>query len=87
MSQTTIIDVRTPQEFDGGHVTGSINIPLNEVMARESEIANLPKPIVLCCQSGHRSGQAAQYLNQKGIVCENGGGWMEVNERFNMQST
>lgn len=34
----TIIDVRTPMEFMGGHVTGSINIPLNEIPQRVEEI-------------------------------------------------
>ncbi len=86
MPNATIIDVRTPQEFSGGHVAGSINIPLNEIQGRESEISDYTKPIVLCCQSGHRSGQAAQYLNQKGIECTNGGGWMEVNQRLMLET-
>lgn len=80
MSNKTIIDVRSPQEFSGGHVAGSINIPLNEVPDREAEISEYPKPIILCCLSGHRSGQAADFLNQKGIECSNGGGWMELNQ-------
>jgi phage shock protein E len=82
MSKTTIIDVRTPEEFAGGHVLGSINIPLNEIQMRESEIRQMEQPIILCCASGGRSGQATQYLRQKGIECTNGGGWMEVNYRI-----
>ncbi len=80
MNKKTIIDVRTPEEFLGGHVAGSINIPLNEIQKRESEILAMDQPIILCCASGGRSGQAAQYLSQKGIDCSNGGGWMEVNQ-------
>ena len=75
----TVIDVRTPKEFQGGHVVNSINIPLNEVESRLEEIKSIPTPVVLCCRSGARSGQAAQYLQSQGIDCENGGGWTQVN--------
>lgn len=80
--KATIVDVRTPQEFIGGHVSGSINIPLQEIEQRIDEIEALPKPLVLCCASGARSGQAAAYLNNQGIDCKNGGGWMEVNNGY-----
>jgi rhodanese-related sulfurtransferase len=75
----TIVDVRTVGEFSGGHVAGSLNIPLQEVMARLEELKNLAQPLVLCCASGGRSGQATQYLSQQGIDCQNGGSWMNVN--------
>lgn len=77
----TIVDVRTRAEFAGGHVAGSINIPLQEVVERESEIMELKQPILFCCASGGRSGQATHYFASKGVDCENGGGWMEVNAR------
>ncbi len=77
-NQTTIVDVRTPGEFMGGHVAGSINIPLQEVMQRIDEIKALPQPIILCCASGNRSGQATDYLQSLGIDCENGGSWISV---------
>lgn len=77
----TIVDVRTPGEFMGGNVPGSINIPLNEVVDRTDEIMNLKQPVVFCCASGNRSGQATAYFREKGLDCENGGGWMEVNMR------
>ena len=79
----TIVDVRTPGEFMGGNVPGSINIPLNEVVDRADEIMNLKQPVVFCCASGNRSGQATAYFREKGLDCENGGGWMEVNMRVN----
>ena len=79
----TVVDVRTREEFAGGHVAGSINIPLQEVTQRESEIMELEQPILFCCASGGRSGQATQYFSSKGVNCENGGGWMEVNARMN----
>jgi len=36
------------------------------------------QPIVLCCASGGRSGQATIYLKSLGIDCENGGSWMAI---------
>ncbi len=81
MSNTkkTIVDVRTPGEFSGGHVAGSINIPLSEIDKRVDEIKAMPQPIILCCASGNRSGQATNFLRSFGIECENGGSWVEVN--------
>ncbi len=75
----TIIDVRTTAEFSGGHVANSINIPLQEVPSRMEEIKMLEMPLILCCASGNRSGQAAQYLSSYGIECSNGGSWLDVN--------
>lgn len=75
----TIIDVRTPAEYQGGHVAGSINIPLQEVQSKLDEIKSMEQPIILCCASGNRSGQAANFLKSCGIDCENGGSWLDVN--------
>lgn len=75
----TIVDVRTTQEFGGGNVAGSINIPLHEMQNRLDEVKNLKLPLVLCCASGGRSGQAYGFLLQQGIECFNGGSWLEVN--------
>ena len=82
MNNPTIIDVRTPAEFMGGHVAGSINIPLSDITTKLDEIKKMNQPIILCCASGGRSGQATQYFKAKGLDCENGGGWMEVNARM-----
>ena len=79
----TVVDVRTEGEFAGGNVAGSINIPLQEVTQRESEIMALEQPVLFCCASGGRSGQATQYFQSKGLECENGGGWMEANAKVN----
>lgn len=75
----TIVDVRTFVEFSGGNVVGSINIPLNEIPARMEELKSLKAPLILCCASGGRSGQAQQYLSQNNIECYNGGSWLDVN--------
>ena len=76
-AETTIVDVRTPGEFVGGHVAGSVNIPLNAVVSRIDELMKM-QPMVLCCASGGRSGQAADYLIEQGLDVVNGGGWKIV---------
>lgn len=78
-TKQTIVDVRTPGEFMGGNVAGSINIPLQEIQERLDELKSLPQPIILCCASGGRSGQATAFLQRQGIDCVNGGSWMDVN--------
>jgi rhodanese-related sulfurtransferase len=75
----TIVDVRTTEEFNGGNVLGSINIPLQEIDKRLNELKSFKQPLVLCCASGGRSGQATQYLLQQGFECFNGGSWLDVN--------
>lgn len=78
--ETTIVDVRTPGEFMGGHVEGSVNIPLNELPGRLDEVKAMEGTVVLCCASGNRSGQATQWLRAQGLDdVHNGGGWMQVN--------
>jgi len=44
----TIIDVRTPAEFSGGCVAGSINIPLHEIASRVEDIQLMEQPLILC---------------------------------------
>lgn len=79
----TIVDVRTRAEFSGGHVAHSVNIPLQEIMDQVEEIKQMKTPIIFCCASGVRSGQATHYFKSLGVDCENGGGWMEVNYQLN----
>lgn len=81
-SAVAVVDVRTPEEFAFGHVPGSLNIPLQELPQRLDAIRALGRPLILCCASGQRSGQAVHYLRSQGIACENGGSWLEV--RYNL---
>ncbi len=75
----TIVDVRSIEEYRGGHVVGSLNIPLQEIPERVEELKALEQPLILCCASGNRSGQAERYLSQLGMICYNGGSWLDVN--------
>ncbi len=76
--EASIVDVRTPGEFMGGHVSGSVNIPLQEIPQRIEELKAM-KNLVLCCASGGRSAQATAFLRQHGLDCENAGSWLTVN--------
>ena len=81
--KVTLIDVRTPLEYNSGNVKGSINIPMNEVPQRLDGIREL-EPMIVFCKSGVRSQKVLEFLKDNGIVeVENGGGWMEVNASVN----
>lgn len=60
-----LIDVREPNEFEAGHILGARNIPVSQLKMRLQEIRP-DKPVYLYCQSGIRSGRAAQTLYRKG---------------------
>jgi len=60
-----LIDVREPNEYEAGHILGARNIPLSQFKMRMKEIRP-DKPVYLYCQSGMRSGRAAQTLYRKG---------------------
>ena len=76
--KTTIVDVRTPQEFSENRVETSINIPLNVIPEKIKELKEM-QPIVMCCAAGIRSGQAVEFLKSNGFVeVFNGGSWNDV---------
>jgi len=62
-----VIDVRSPEEFRQGHVSGAINIPLGEVRDMlPRQIADKQQPILLHCLSGGRSAIALRQLKTMG---------------------
>ena len=78
-----IIDVRTKAEFAGGHIRGSVNIPLQELGANLKRFPDLESPVVVCCASGMRSASARSLLIAKGYRrVYNGGGWRSLANRL-----
>lgn len=63
-----LIDVRTPQEYQSGHIEGALNIPVSEVSARIAEFGAKNEPIVVYCRSGSRSGRARSMLKAAGFT-------------------
>lgn len=64
-----ILDARTQEEFDEGHIGGAIMIPEYEVSTRaEKELPDKDQLILVYCRSGHRSKIAAQALADLGYT-------------------
>lgn len=62
-----VVDVRTANEFSGGHIAGAVNIPVN-VIGREIGDHAKDKPIIVYCHSGARSASAKRILGQAGYT-------------------
>jgi phage shock protein E len=60
-----LLDVRTPAEFEEGHIAGAVNIALQELPQRLSELPQ-DQPIVIYCRSGNRSAEAWRILQNSG---------------------
>ncbi len=63
-----LLDFRTPQEYQEGHIPGSKNVPLQSIDKVEKIIQNKDTPIFLHCYSGSWSRQAAAILGQMGYT-------------------
>jgi phage shock protein E len=64
-----VIDVRSPGEFQSGHLPGAINIPLDELeSAMPRRVTDKNQVLLLHCQSGMRSGSARQKLQGMGYA-------------------
>jgi NADPH-dependent 2,4-dienoyl-CoA reductase/sulfur reductase-like enzyme/rhodanese-related sulfurtransferase len=76
-TQWTIVDVRTPEEFEAGHIPGALLIPLHELRRRLDEIPR-DKPIVTYCNVGQRSYYANRVLRANGVRSHNLAGGIRV---------
>jgi len=64
-----ILDVRTPEEFDAGHVPGARNIPYTELPARIAELPSVAdKDVVVYCTTGVRAERAAARFREYGFT-------------------
>lgn len=78
-----VIDVRQPDEYRTGHVTGAKLIPLNKLSSRMKELPQ-SREIVCVCASGNRSGSAARMLVKAGYKAVNLRGGMISWRRANL---
>lgn len=76
-SGATLIDVRQPYEFEGGHLAGSVNVEMNELTRRAGEI---PKdaPVLFICRTGNRSSMATDAFREGGWDAHNLAGGLEA---------
>lgn len=64
----SLVDVRTSEEVAMESVPGAVNIPLDDIPERWEEFRDMPRPLVLFCRSGVRSGKALAFLEAQGIT-------------------
>lgn len=75
-----LIDVRTPLEYQQGHIDDAVNMNVNdEKFVRQIETLNKDKPVYLYCKMGGRSNRAAELLKSKGFtqIYDYSGGYLD----------
>ncbi|MCC7338429.1 MAG: rhodanese-like domain-containing protein [Pirellulaceae bacterium] len=79
-----IIDVRSNEEWESGHVAQAFHIPHTEIAQKIEEVArNKDAKIVLYCAAGGRAGKAKEVLDALGYTdVENAGGYDDIKERY-----
>lgn len=65
-----VVDVREPDEYAAGHVSGAINLPLGQLRRRYGELPR-DRPLALCCGVGQRAYYATRFLLQHGYRAAN----------------
>ena len=63
-----VLDTRSKQEFDQGHIEGAINIPHSQVKDQLAKLKGIDKTIVVHCRSGRRALTAEQALLDNGFT-------------------
>jgi rhodanese-related sulfurtransferase len=72
-----VLDVREPEEWDAGHVEGSMHIPLMQLPARLAEVPR-DRPLIAVCRVGARSASATMFLERYGYQVANLDGGLEA---------
>lgn len=88
MTERLIIDVREPQEYATGHVTGAVNIPPSELISGARPLTDVAKDteLILYCVSGSRSNASIHLLRQLGFTnLVNGINKDQVRAKYNIQ--
>lgn len=62
-----LLDVRSAIEFNGAHIKGSVNIPIDMLSAKLNEISRSGKTYIILCRTGNRSSMAVAILKRSGV--------------------
>lgn len=85
-SAAVVIDVRTKEEFDGGHLARAINVPVDDLEGKTAEVrdqvgGDLAKPVAVYCASGKRAERAKAILEKAGFTnVTNAGGYSALKD-------
>ncbi|MCP5329430.1 MAG: rhodanese-like domain-containing protein [Gammaproteobacteria bacterium] len=67
-SSAVVLDIREKKDFDSGHITDSIHIPMNKLSARLSELNKYKaNPVIVACRLGQTSADAVKMLRSAGF--------------------
>jgi len=80
-----LVDVRTPQEYAGGHISGAVNIPVDDLRSRLGELPH-DREVAVYCQMGQRGYLAVRILAQAGFKVVNLGGGYKTYKLFHPMS-
>ena len=80
-----LLDVRTPQEFDSGHIPGAVNIPVDDLRSRLNELPR-SRTIAAYCQVGQRGYLATRILLQAGFSAANIGGGYKTYKLYQLSN-
>jgi hydroxyacylglutathione hydrolase len=83
LDEYQIVDVRSPEEWDEGHIPGAEHIFLPEIGERSSQLKKT-KPVAVYCDSGYRASLACSILQAEGFAVHNvPGSWQAwVNSKY-----
>jgi rhodanese-related sulfurtransferase len=63
-----LLDARSPEEYQSGHIAGSLNLPLQAWNRAEEMIPDKDVPVFVYCHSGARSSEAVSMLREMGYT-------------------
>lgn len=86
LGDAVFVDVREPYEFAGGHIEGSVPIPMTQIPDRWEEIP-ADRPIVVVCHLGQRSAVVVDFLRHRDISAENLEGGLDEWARQGLELT
>jgi phage shock protein E len=86
MDGAVLLDVRSPEEYAGGHLQGAVNIPHDRIAEKISAVVqDKSTPVILYCRSGRRADTALKTMRAMGYEqVQNFGGLDDAQERLGL---